>query len=73
MYADLAIAWNCSAVAFKSIFNSTNYDWMVSVQAIDVFVSVVNQYARSRSHAVYGEGTYRPNTMQHFGHFTPHT
>jgi len=29
--AELAIAWNCSSIARKSIFNNANYDhWRVS-------------------------------------------
>jgi len=31
MCADLAIIWNCNAIARKHIFNNTNYDyWRVS-------------------------------------------
>jgi len=33
--ADLAIAWNCSSIARKSIFNNANYDhWRVSQEII---------------------------------------
>jgi len=32
MYADLAIAWNCSAVARRKIFNNANnHHWQVSL------------------------------------------
>ena len=32
MYADLTIAWNCSAVARRSIFNSANNDHWVNME-----------------------------------------
>jgi len=40
-YADLAIQWNCSAVAFRSIFDSANCDyWKVRWSKMWFSVSV---------------------------------